>query len=443
LITLILKKIRVLLPNEVKNILRLVLKSIKQIFFKFFLMRVRFHHKVALRKVREKAKNGVKIKVVFLLIHDSVWKYDGLYKLMLQDERFEPVIVVCPYIIYGEEVMHSTMNQAYNSFKNKGYNVIKTYNEKTGEWLDVKQEIEPDIVFFTNPWPLTKEKYYIHEYLNTITCYVPYFYQVTKHLEENFGGSLQNIVWRVFYESRIHLSYAIKYSNNDARNVLITGYPGLDPILLKTEVKDDPWKIKDRKFKRIIWAPHHTIIGQDAGLGLSNFLQYFAFFQNLVSNNTLEIQIAFKPHPLLKSKLYKNNDWGVSKTDEYYSFWEKNDKGLLVEGEYVNLFLTSDALIHDSGSFTIEFLATQKPVLYLLNSFLQLASLNSFGVKAVDCHYKASNTREIEYFIKDVIINGNDHMKKERISFIERHLILQDNITASQRIYNHIVSQII
>ena len=72
-----------------------------------------FQHKIAVKKVRKKDK----IKVAFFLIHDSVWKYEGVYKLMEQDERFEPLVIVCPYITFGEENMLKEMKQAYQSFK--------------------------------------------------------------------------------------------------------------------------------------------------------------------------------------------------------------------------------------------------------------------------------------------------------------------------------------
>lgn len=440
-VSLILKR---LLPTFLYSVLlfvyiwfKKVLKLIHNVYFKIKLKKVQANHKKALELARKKERT----KVVFFLIHESVWKYEGVYKLMEQNERFEPLVVVCPYVVYGEEIMLNEMNQAYQGFKRKGYNVIKTIGDN-GKWLDVKKELRPDIVFFSNPWKLTKEAYSISAYLDSLTCYVPYFYQVTKHLDENFGGYLQNNVWKAFYESEIHLNYAKEFSKNFAKNVVVSGYPGLDSILFPKVSDIDPWKIKDRKTKRIIWAPHHTIEGQDSGLGLSNFLQYAEFFQHLILSKDYEIQIAFKPHPLLKSKLYINSNWGIRKTEEYFNFWEKNERGMLIEGEYVNLFLTSDAMIHDSGSFTVEFLATKRPTLYLIKSSVQLNSLNSFGLRAVDCHYKASNSSEIEIFIKEVVIYGDDYMKNERISFIARHLLPPNNKTASQNIYDHIVSLI-
>ena len=53
-----------------------------------------------------------------------------------------------------------------------------------------------------------------------------------------------------------------------------------------------------------------------------------------------KVQIAFKPHPLLKEKLIKL--WGAQATDDYYRKWDNLPNGQLETGDYVDLFKTSD-----------------------------------------------------------------------------------------------------
>lgn len=392
-------------------------------------------------KIVDVLKKKEKIKVAFFLIHNSVWKYDLLFKLFQENSRYEPFVVICPYIAFGEERMIEDLKKSEDFVKSKKYPYYITYNFKTKEWLDVNKELFPDIIFYTNPWKLTKKKYYINNFRNVLNCYVPYFYQVTKHLEENFGGEVQNLSWKVFYESEIHLKFANKYSKNKAKNVIISGYPGLDELLFNSKNIIDPWKIKNREIKRIIWAPHHTISGQDAGLGFSNFERYANYFKELIENLNMNIQIAFKPHPILKSKLYQDNKWGKEKTDSYYEFWQNCNNGLLFEGNYIDLFNSSDAMIHDSGSFTVEYLSTGKPILYLLNSSKSLDSLNEVGKMAVEKHYLAEIEDQISKFILDVIINGNDYMRNERKQYINSFLLPPNNTKASENIYNYIINE--
>jgi UDP-N-acetylglucosamine 2-epimerase len=342
----------------------------------------------------------------------------------------------------GEEVMFRDMNQAYNAFLEKGYKVIKTFNEETRIWLDVKKELMPDMVFFTNPWKLTRPEYYILNFLDTLTCYVPYFFHVTCHLERNYKGAVQNLAWRVFYETQIHYNFAKRYSINKASNVIISGYPALDRFILHSENIIDPWLQKDNNRKRIIWAPHHTIEGQDAGLSYSNFEKYAHFFIQLANLYCSKLKFTFKPHPLLKAKLYINQNWGKIKTDNYFNKWEELENGQLVEGEYVDLFINSDALIHDSGSFTVEYLATGKPCLYTLHDSNVNERLNDFGKMALNHHYTAKNEEEIIHFIEDVVISGKDTMKDIRNSFINQYLLPPHNKSASENIFNELVNSI-
>lgn len=405
------------------------------IYFKLLLLKISYYHKKELKRIRKQKK----IKVAFFLIHDSIWKYEGVYKLMLEDERFEPIVVVCPYISYDEEVMFSTMNQAYNSFKEKGYNVIKTYNEDTREWLDVKKDINPDIIFFTNPHRITKWEYYIYNFKEYLTCYVPYFY-VSNNLEQsNYNLKFHNLLWLAFYESYIHKEYAIKIARNKGKNVIITGYPAIDLYFEKCKKKSNNiWKSQSKKKKRIIWAPHHTIKENGGELNYSCFEKHAEIFLEFAIEFENEIQFSFKPHPILKSKLLKSKNWGEKRTNDYYSYWNKYDNCQLNEGEYIELFINSDALIHDSASFMTEYLATGKPLLYTLNDKEVSSRMNSYGQMALSNHYVAQNKNEIRGFIIDVVLNGQDTMYKDRQIFIEKYLRPPNNKSASLNIYEEI-----
>ena len=79
------------------------------------------------------------------------------------------------------------------------------------------------------------------------------------------------------------------------------------------------------------------------------------------------------------------------------------DNGLLCEGDYNDLFLTSDAMIHDSMSFIAEYLYVMKPSLFLMNDPDIENRLNDFGRMAVRQHYHAYNEQDISDFIENVV----------------------------------------
>jgi hypothetical protein len=394
------------------------------------------------QRVVQKLKEKEKIKVSFFLIHESIWKYERVYQLLAADERFEPLVVICPYTIHGDDNMYNEMNQAYTNFKAQGYNVVKTYNEQSDTWLDVKKEINPDIVFFTNPHKLTKPEYYINNFLDCLTCYVPYAFVVIHSLEMHYNQPFHNLLWRGFYETPVHLNFARKLAVNKGSNVSVTGYPGIDSLLDKDYKPEDPWKLKDRSLKRIVWAPHHSIEGDGSGLDYSNFQAYCQFFLQFAQENKDRIQMAFKPHPLLRPKLYKNSNWGKARTDAYYAQWETLPNGLLNESEYIDLFLTSDAMIHDSASFVVEYLYTRKPVMFTVRDEAIASRFNKFGKLALSQLYHGKSEQEIVNFIDDVVIGCVDGMKNERMTFMDEHLIPLNNRMASENIYTEIKNAI-
>jgi len=430
--------LRKVLPQNSINILKALSLYIKGITFKLTLIRTNAKHKKALKQIKSKSK----IRVVFFLIHHTAWKYEGVYRLMERDKRFDPIVLICPFITLGHDFMTKVMNQSFDTFKKNGYQVIKALDETTGIWLNVKEEINPEIVCFTNPWNITRPEYQIRNFLDTLTCYVPYGYE-TSHLHEAYyNGEMMNLVWKFFIENNIHKELSRKYSRNNSTNVVVTGYPGMDKFLIGGFSPRDVWKLKDKKFKRIIWAAHHTIPGLGASLDYSTFLDYSEVMLQFADQFKEDIQIAFKPHPKLRENLSKDEVWGKLKTDEYYQKWSELDNGQLEEGEYLDLFFTSDALIHDCGSFVVEYLYTGKPVLYLFRDDQITERFNEVGKMALSKFYSGKNNHDIEKFINEVVIGNRDSLKEERNYFFESVIKPPNNITASENIFKSIVSEI-
>lgn len=371
--------------------------------------RMRLKHANLLEVLKEKDR----IKVIFLAIHKSVWKVDTVFKRMQSDPLFEPVILVCPYMVFGKERMRQDLKDTYEYFEEKGYPVISSYSTVEERWITL-EELEPDIIFFTNPHKLTLEEYYEKAYLNYLTCYVPYAHDVSKYdrYQPQYNQYFHNAIWKIFAPHDDDLKIFKDFAQSKGKNVYVTGYPACEPFFDKSEV--NPWKINDKK--KIIWAPHHTI--EKNSFSISNFLALSYFFKQLAQKYKNEVQFAFKPHPLLKQKLYNHPEWGVNKTNEYYLFWEESENTQLNLGDYCDLFKQSDAMIHDSGSFLAEYHYVNKPVFYICNESV-FEYLNPFGLKALESCQRGFKEKEIEDFIISVI-EGNDNYNnkfyKENVS---------------------------
>ena len=73
-------------------------------------------------------KNKQKITVAFFLQSPSVWKYDSLYWLFERSERFEPVVVVCPFNVHLSYDRCETLNvlkQSEDFVKKAGYRYLQ------------------------------------------------------------------------------------------------------------------------------------------------------------------------------------------------------------------------------------------------------------------------------------------------------------------------------
>jgi hypothetical protein len=426
------------LPVPVVEILKTLSGCIEKLIFKIKIHRIQHNYKRVLKRVQKKEK----VKVVFLLMHHADWKYEVVYRLMDKDERFEPVVIVCPYSVYGNEFMLNVMDKAYNSFKEAGYNVIKSYNSTTGIFLDITKEIIPDVVCFTSPWKLTMPGYLIDNFFDTLTCYVPYGYE-TSHLHEVYYNSeMQNFVWKFYLENYIHKTLSLKYSTNKSCNIFVSGYPGMDRFFYGNNKPKDVWKIKDRKVKRVIWAAHHSIPGMGASLDYSTFLDYYDSMLQIADNFKDKIQIAFKPHPILMEKLSNSEIWGKVRTEEYFQKWQNLENGQLEEGDYMDLFFTSDAIIHDCGSFVAEYMYTGNPVMYLMKDENIAERFNEVGQMALKTFYHGKNLEDIYIFFENVILGEYDSLKTERDWLFKKVINAPGDLTASENIFNNLVSEI-
>lgn len=379
------------------------------------------------------------LRCVFFGLFDSIWKFDSVYNRMEKDSRFEPIILVCPVVNYGYENMIRTMDECYKSFSKKGYNVVKSYNKETGEYIDFRKELYPDIIIYTNPYKgLIDDRYYVTNCEDILTVYVHYGFNSAKAWDMLYHQFLTNAVWRYYVESEIHQEYVKRFSFNKGRNSVVTGYPGIEELISPDYViKSNPWISERKTKKRIIWAPHHTI--EPVGIiNFSNFLRDADYMLEMATKYREQIEIAFKPHPLLRNKLYKK--WGAERTEYYYHQWEIMDNTFLAEGEYIDLFLTSDAMIHDSGSFLIEYLYVDKPVMRVMTEEDMTKVLNSFALSCLNYYYKAYSQCEIEKFIQNIII-GADPLKISRTKFV-RDFLMPKGGMPSENIINDIIDSI-
>lgn len=375
-------------------------------------------HQSEINRIRGKKK----IKVGFVLIHHSVWKYHHLFVAMMKSERFEPAVYIAPYLAQGPDKANEELELAHAFCKQQGYEVRQDVNES-------------DIVFFSNPHNLTSDEYYESLYRRKLSCHVPYSWGAV-YLNQNhnfYNQAFHNAMWRVYVASNKQVEIFRKSRIAGDEGIISTGYCGVEGM-------QDPEHLKNYRFwsgtgkKKIIWAPHHTIMM--AGLPLSNFLKIADFMTDLKNKHSDRVEWAFRPHPLLKYNLYRHSDWGKARTDEFFQDWSSGCSHFS-EGEYHGVFMSSDAMIHDSVSFMAEYQYTWKPSMYIDIDETARNSLNEPGNDAYECHHIARSENDVEDFVHKVLA-GQIAPREELHRFHELHSTNQ--VPPSQAILNDLQS---
>ena len=375
-----------------------------------------------------------KIKVAFFLQDITIWKYDILYELLVQNKKYEAIIFVIPFINLNEQLQKTLLQNTFQQCLQRGYKVINSFDQTTHSWIDIKSIFNPDIIIFTNPHFSTLDKYYISNFKFRLNLYAQYAFHVSNLNKIQYNQLFHNLLWKQFCETKMHQKFAAENSFIGKFNTIYTGYPGTWKFITPDKTIPSPWKINNKSVIKIIWAPHHTIFPNDSGLAYSNFLQYAKDIKEFITHNKY-IHIAFKPHPLLRNKLYMHPDWGVIKTNNYYEFWKNLENGQLEEGEYHNLFNFSDALIFDSGSFVAEYLYVNKPSIFCWRDDHIPERFNDFGKLALNIHQKAQNFDDIKKFIENVC-QKIDPKITERKQFYYHWLIPPNNQSPSENIFD-------
>ena len=408
---------------KLRRIVNNIIKTQKYLYYQCMYERI----------LREK-KAKERLKVVFFVMSVDMWKSDELFKLLLNDNRFEPYII--PQLLQNNSLSQNSQRQLSirKYCEQKGFPYKDAINVKTGEVIDIHQFC-PDIVFYSQPYNAGLKRHRIEKlWSNALFAYIPYCLNL--ELDPIYYTFLyQNICWKYYCAVNLNKEYESTLLYNKGCNMVVVGHPLFEAIEKSRGNETCLWKDKSHNKIRLIWAPHHSILPND--IGYSNFLQLADLMQDYARKHVNDIEIAFKPHPVLKSKLMNLKEWGEVRTNQYYDFWKDSPNTILVDGPYSDLFMTSDAMIHDSASFTCEYLYTGKPVMFITNNAEEhKKGLNNLGKACFDLHYLGSNIEDINKFVNEVVIKGEDDMLHQREVFVRSELIQQG--ATSVLIYNDI-----
>lgn len=403
-------------------------EALKQCLFHKYTSRRAYD--VRLAKLAEIRRKPV-ITVVFQVWNLSKWKSESVYRAMEQHPRFRPVIWLTDEPGTGETERVAMRRKLLEHFVSSGsYHVTQA-----DSWEALNKEVAPNLTFIADPYiqdinmpPRTSER---------LLCYVRYCFPNTVHPTET-DLFLHNMVLFFFVEHDSVLRESSRMMHNKGRNLVCTGHPMTEELIAAFRRSSAPvWKQLPGHHRKVIWAPHWTIGDISFYVG-STFLQVCDTMVKIAEKYADRVQFAFKPHPTLYRTLCDHPDWGREKTDAYYARWADMPNGQLETGAYADLFAQSDAMIHDSGSFIIEYLLTDKPCMYLEGE-KRFPLFNELSKAALQCYTKGISQNDIEAFIKNRVLRQNESDNDRRHRFIRDYITPPNGASAAQNIINAIL----
>lgn len=392
-------------------------------------------------------KNNGKIKVAFLVYSSSEWQCEEIYRKMEEDAGFEPVVFICAYR-YGkdEQNVYKTYRETCKYFM-KAKNPYHIHFGGCQKYASFKNKLDDfDLVFYFNVFESMQPHQNNVKFrkLNQLLVHIPYgIYFVNKkdvcYKIDYYNQILFKCCWIYFAESMLHREEAERSERLRAYNVKVSGFPKVDIVLEnRVLVRSSIWKETDKKRIRLIWAPHFNM---KQGMNGTFYENYQWFFQYAKEHQ--EISWIVRPHPRMDSGvLAKGIFQSVEEYQAYLKQWDNLPNARVIPyGDYLDIFVTSDAMILDCMSFLSEYQYTGKPLLFLKPE--QQRSMGEYGKHLVSHLYQSrgNDFEKISNFI-DMILKKEDPMQEERKEFFDTYLnyISWNGVSASQFIFQTITT---
>ncbi len=402
---------------------------------KLFISEVQRHYQDVRKEIAERIKDGEKLRFASYVVYDTTFGAHGICELMLKEpEKYDVTFVVCPDTyrdMDGLKQYHKTKQffvERYGADR-----VLDGYDETTGEFLDHSDKF--DVVYLANPYDCLVNRVHGINYLCTQSV-LPIHIEYAMYI---IGKS-----WMyepVFtYDSCLYYAYFVNtiatrafFSGHQffpVGNIFCSGYPKMDAL---AACKADGGANKSRK--KILISPHQTVKGmpdcQD-GIQISNFLQYSSFIPKLADLYP-DVDFVFRPHPLLFTQLVRHKFWSQEDVDSYLKLLESKNIVYSSESDYFHLFKECDAIIHDCGSYIAEWLYTEKPCCYVIETKEKLYNqLTEDGKIAIQHYFLADSENKIMEFI-DSVLSSN---RKITLSEKFRNEIMREYPNASGYVLN-------
>jgi hypothetical protein len=364
-------------------------------------------------KLAERVALGEKLKAVFLVSNASMFSAKPLFRAMLNDDIFDPSVVVVPDLRWKDSDLVGIMEACRESLSVDipEERLTVAVQDELGRWDDVLKDAA--VVCYSTPYELSNFRYNQRYAVGRsfLPVCVNYGYYRSIYDRDVMGLSSYAYMWKAFFECDYTMEEYARYSILKGSNAEKVGYVKMDAL---ADVEVAP-----RGRKRVLVALHHSVDGgTNRQLSLANFFRYADYFMQLPDRYP-EIDFVFRPHPFLFKVISRPGMWGQERVDAYVENLKKKPNVIWSDGgDYFREFAESDGCIQDCGSYLVEYFYTGKPCCYMLKSPEDIETkFAPLGRKCLEHCYIAYDTDAIDGFVRNVIMSGNDPKAAARAEF--------------------------
>lgn len=375
-----------------------------------------FPEKVARIKARVAA--GARVRATFLVSSASMFPSRPLFERMAADPLFAPRIVVVPGIRAVVDDLEATC-EALQSALPTAEVLSSKGDDPVLPWRDVS--VDSDIVVYNSPYAASHFFYnprfaYGRDFL---PIHVNYGYYRSVYDRHVMGMDTYAYFWKALFENEDVLAEYRHCSIIGGTNGLLTGYCKMDALagLRRRGLVDRPC---------VLIAPHHSVEGgMNRVLGLSNFVRFAPLFLTLPDRYP-GLDFIFRPHPALFTVLARETLWGCERTAAWQAAFSAHaNTRWSDDGDALQDFVDSDAIIQDCGSFLVEYFYTGRPCCYLLKSPKDIRrKFTSFGQDCLAHCHLAYDEAAILRFIDEVVLRGHDPLAGAREQFRRERVMI-------------------
>lgn len=406
--------------------MRYLLHIIKEMIIISFL---RICYIISLKRLRLKTKKSP-IDVYFFVSEIAKWKAQSLYDLLESDKRFTPYICVYPMqkeTKLTDNNISDVLNDKISDFQNKGMRVINIWDIQ-GRRIEMSFFNSCGIIFYQQPWDVPPAPSPLKIAKNYLTFYIPYYLVNNFDKKLDLCLPLQRQVYRYIVLNDSIKEFFLKqvWKYKFAGKIVGLGHTCTDAF--------HTIKRQNKEFA-VIYAPHFSF----PCASVNRVLYYSTFLDNgeLIlefAKKHRDVRWIFKPHPRLKSELEVTGVWSKEKIDQYFNEWETIGESCY-SSDYQELFVNSDVMLTDCGSFLTEYACTGNPIIRMISPLLTL-SPNPLVDELYSTYYCVNNNDELKKALEMLIVQKKDPQKEIRHYAIEK--VGLGKISAAEQIRDYI-----